>query len=83
MTTPDFSYHRQTIGKCHEIAIRIAELEALINETRVFSQRDRDDLLITLTRAETIVMSYKKRFAISMAKQKGAANGAGPQASSH
>lgn len=63
--------YRECLDECKALVELISELEALLCSSNFISEQDLDDLRITLTRTMTIVMSYKKSFAISMAKLKG------------
>lgn len=65
------SSYRDCLEECKTMVELISELEALLCSSNFISEQDLDDLRITLTRTMTIVMSYKKSFAISMAKLKG------------
>jgi hypothetical protein len=69
--TDQITLYRGTLDECKTLVELISELEAALCSSRFISQRDLDDLRITLTRTMTIVMGYKKSFAISMAKLKG------------
>lgn len=64
------SYRRMLAGT-RELLEHIVELDANVSEAQWLLHRDRDDLTVVLTRAETIIMQYKKRAAQEMATLKG------------
>lgn len=70
-TEEQITGYRDCLEECKAIVEQITDLESSLCSSSFISERDLDDLRITLTRTMTIVMSYKKSFAISMARLKG------------
>jgi hypothetical protein len=60
------------LAGARELLEQIVELDATVSEAQWLLPRDKDDLMVTLTRSQTIIMQYKKRAAQEMATLKGA-----------